>query len=111
MSGRYDPEEGPETSATARETIAARDGAVEARVVVESEAPGVEAAARLTEALAAANRTVVHQVFSGPGEDPEERGGPVGAAEAAAGSGFESSGQESGGGSGGRIMDWDGGDG
>lgn len=70
MENRYDGEEEPDTSATASETITARDGPVEATVTIETEAPNVEAAGVLAEALAAANRSIVHRVFSD--EQPEE---------------------------------------
>lgn len=109
MSDRYDAEEGPETAAYAEERIEAADGPVEASVVVSAEAPDAESAARVAEALAAANRTVVHRVFAGPDEGPDDGSGGLSAAGAAEQSDFESSGQESGGAS--RPMDWDGGDG
>lgn len=68
---RYDGE-GPDTSAVAEEVIEAEDGPMKAEVLVRTEGPEIGAASDLAEALAAANRSIVHTVFSGGGDDIEQ---------------------------------------
>lgn len=107
MTDAYDEEEGPATEATASEVIEATDGPMSARVTVEATGPDLQSTSQLAEALAAANRSVVHTVFSGPGDEPERGndGGDTGVGRLVSESGHDpAAGTEDDG----SLMGWDG---